>query len=211
MGIGQRNGGELVAGGLQVGLVGEPVGAQRVHGLGGQEHGDGEVGKSRQFQRGGVADDQRARRNAYAGLAAECERHRRTCGEPYLRATHLQGLRTEFVGKDHTEGAATQRDMHDLAQRRVCREQAVTVGVSRGRSSPGAHPVGGLRQCVCVDVKRAGAQHEHTTGLEATEHERTSGRALRRGASFCRDHATWAVARRVGIVAWRADQRAPLP
>ena len=144
--------GELVAGELVVGLVGEAVLRDGGDGLAGNEEGDGEVAERRQVERDGIADDLGAGGDVDGGLTVEERGYSgaldgafRAC-ECDVGGADLQGCGAERVAEDDADTGAAEGHVDDLAQGGVIGEVAVAVACGDGRRWTMCRP-SGHRSC----------------------------------------------------------------
>ena len=149
----QGFGADDVACGRVVGLVGEAVVGDLLHGLRGDEETDGYVGEGGEFEVGGVADGEGSGWDGDGGASAEGE-----CtggGEVYFAAGGAErdgggvdgeGIEAELVGEDDAGVRTAKRDVNDLSVGSVGgAEDAFGVWHGDWGGRPGADPV--VRRC----------------------------------------------------------------
>ena len=119
----ERGGGDGVARGEVVGLVGEGMEGELVDGLVGEKEADGEIGRGSDFEGYGVADDEGSGGNGDGWLSVEGEGSSAGGGdgggfraESDLCGADGEGVEAEFVGEDDADGRAADGDVDDLAE-----------------------------------------------------------------------------------------------
>lgn len=150
----ERCGGDCVACGEVVGLVGEGVEGELVDGLVGKKEADSQVGEGCGFEGDRIADHQGSGWDNDGGLSAEGEWCSGACGYAATGGPQCdlcggdgERVEAEFVGEDDAEGLAAEGDVDDLAKGGAgcALGSELRCGVPRchGRGSPGADPVVG--------------------------------------------------------------------
>ncbi len=122
-----------------------------MHGLGGDEETDGQVGEGGELQVGWVADDHGSCGDGDGGAAAEgegiggAEVDLAAGGsEGDVGGSDGEGFEAELVGEDDADCRSAERDVDDLAIGGVlCAVFSLRIGQGYGRGGPGADPVVG--------------------------------------------------------------------